>query len=109
MGEKIGFFKDAGGYVRFYLVVNKLEDYYAVVSVFEVSSWYDDETKSYDEGELYLTAHIKWDGCSHINFSEDGYKHLCGKHYWKELGEMMLSLYEVVTSKIKNYDNRVAE
>ena len=109
MGEKIEFFKYQGGYVRFYLTVDKLEDYFAEVSVFEVSSWSADETKTYDDGELYLTAYIKWDGCSHVIFSEEGYKHLCGKYYWEEHGKMMLNLYEVVTSKIKSYDKSVAE
>lgn len=30
--------------------------------------------------ESYLTAMIKWDGCSHFNFGDkDGYIHLCGQ------------------------------
>jgi hypothetical protein len=32
------------------------------------------------EDEKYLSAYIKWDGCSHFWFGdEDKYQHLCGK------------------------------
>ena len=109
MNEKIEFVKDEKGYVRFYLEINALESHYADVSVFEVTSWNCDDEHSYNESELRLKATIKWDGCSHVNFEDSGYLHLCGKSYWVEHGKMMLALYETIASKITGYNKDVAE
>lgn len=31
-----------------------------------------------EDAQPYLTGFIKWDGCSHFYFGDEGYLHLCG-------------------------------
>lgn len=71
--------------------------------VFEINSWYQDNT--YDDKDLYLKAWIKWDGCSHFNFGdEDGYLHLCGKHYIDEMDKVLQAVWKLASEKIPKFN-----
>ena len=93
---------EAHNMINFYGVITKQEDHFLEMDVFEVTEWHMDNTIS--DPELYLQAHIKWDGCSHVTFADEGYIHLCGKVYWKRHSEIMLKIYEYASKTIKNFD-----
>lgn len=46
------------------------------------------------ETEAYLSCTIKWDGCSHFNFGDGGYLHLCGGEYFFLHCALMRRLFE---------------
>lgn len=63
-----------------------------------------DTVRDIKEAQTCLEGMVKWDGCSHYNFGEDGYMHLCGwnnvesfaelcKHIHTKCGEMMKGDY----------------
>ena len=77
-------------------------------TVYEATGWAGDNNEIVDT-EHYLTGYVKWDGCSHFNFgNNDGYMHLCGKHDWESLKDVMDALWEVCRKKIINFDEEVA-
>ena len=105
--DKVEFFKDTSGSVRFYLTLDEVEEHYACFTVYEVNQWYMDNT--YDEGEPCLEGSIKWDGCANIQFLGMQYKHFCGKRYIVEYGQMLIELFQTVTSYIGGYDKEIGE
>lgn len=96
------------GTPQFLIEYNKDQTYESVIyfTVYEVISWNMDETVH--DTEEYLQACIKWDGCSHINFSEDGYKHLCGRFFFDQHIKVMNAIWEVAKKKVKGWDAEVA-
>jgi len=91
-----------------YLIDFKDQDFEHRVEfeVYEVMSWsLEGEVM---ETEDYLTGYIKWDGCSHIWFSDEGYKHLCGKSFWDNHAKVMSTIWDMCTKKIKNFDKELA-
>jgi hypothetical protein len=42
-----------------------------------------------EDAQPYLTGFIKWDGCSHFYFGDDGYLHLCGLDEIEKLGVVL--------------------
>lgn len=55
------------------------------------------ESGDYSENELedaqpYLTGMIKWDGCSHFYFGNEGYIHLCGLDQIEKLQKVLQRL-----------------
>lgn len=109
---------DKNGYVNFLLKVTEKTDYYISFEVYDVIAWGEDkDTGKYtipSNVELYLTATIKWDGCSHFWFGEeedgkqDGYINVCGKHCFEEHIMLMRELYEFGSKNIKCWDDEVA-
>lgn len=75
--------------------------------VYEVVSW-DMDGKPGDI-EKYMSGYIKWDGCSHVDFGEGGYIHLCGKVCWERHAQIVLRLYDYAVARIPRYDPSVAE
>ena len=72
-------------------------------TVHEVTSWNTDN--SVRETEKYLSATIKWDGCSHVTFGdEDGYIHICGENSWKNHIRVMEALLDLAKSNLKSWD-----
>jgi len=55
-----------------------------------------------EDAQPYLTGLIKWDGCSHFYFGEDGYLHLCGLDRIENLNKVLTKLIEL--AKLKNVD-----
>lgn len=95
------------GYLYFYAEITQKEDSFVDFNVYEVDSWHCDSINTPVNPKLYLLGTIKWDGCSHIYFSPDNYKHLCGKEYFKRHGEMLMTLYEKVVLLIPNYNKDI--
>jgi len=91
-----------GEMVLFLLEVTKTEDHYLDFNLYEVTSW--SLKNEVMNTELYANGTIKWDGCSHITFFEDGYKHLCGRHCWQKHCDAMKKLYVFASENIKDFD-----
>jgi hypothetical protein len=48
------------------------------------------------EAERYIDGHVKWDGCSNINFgdeSSDGYMHFCGREGIEQMSKVLLRVF----------------
>jgi len=124
-GQKLDFEKlqqfvvDEEGLAQFLLKITEETDYCICFEVYEVSAWKEDpKTKRYTvpcDVELYLTATIKWDGCSHFWFGEeedgkqDGYIHLCGKCCFDKHVKLIQELFEFGSKRIKRFDHEVAQ
>lgn len=52
-----------------------------------------DTTRDVNEGEHYITGHVKWDGCSNIDFGDDGRLHLCGGDAITQLADTLKVVY----------------
>lgn len=100
--DKIVILHEAHNMVNFFGITTEKDDHYLNMDVFEVNSWTMDNEIS--EPELYLKAYIKWDGCSHVTFVDEGYIHLCGKIYWDRHSEVMKNIYEYASKNIKRFD-----
>lgn len=51
-------------------------------------------TREPDEGWLYASMSIKWDGCSDVEFGE-GFGHFCSATEAFETGELLAHIYEL--------------
>lgn len=109
--------RDSRDYPIFVAEITELDWYCVTFKVFSVSAWFPDENGKYTYDKLeeeyyrpYLSAYIKWDGCSHVDFGEpenkgrDGYLHLCGVDAWKEHVGLMEWLYKEASRLIENFD-----
>lgn len=72
-------------------------------NIHEVISWTGETNEIYDK-ELYLKGEIKWDGCSHFWFGEDGYIHMCGKDSFEDHKKVFDAVWELASKKIKGWD-----
>lgn len=86
-------FDPLGGGFGFIIKVTGHCDHHANFDVDEVVSL-DADTREVSEVEGYLDAYIKWDGCSHFNFGQDGYIHLCGGNMFYQHIALMKRLFE---------------
>ena len=99
--------KDKNGWIVFAVETVEIGDAWVKYSVESVGSW-DGETGEPFEPELYLHAHMKWDGCCHVTFGErldehgnrDGYLHLCGHEAWHQHVELMRLLWQFAREDI---------
>ena len=83
---------------------------YVQVEVFSICGWAGDEGKelyflkrdwvssdetvnSIDEAELYLTASMKWDGCTNFDWGR-GADHFCGVHDFANHAALMRYLWD---------------
>lgn len=96
------------GCVQFLIEWTNVTDYIADFNVWEVVSYCGENFKEIAETELYLKGSVKWDGCSHFWFGNEGYMHLCGKNCWERHVQVMNTLWEVVSKKIVKFDFEVA-
>jgi hypothetical protein len=92
---------DPDGFPQFRATVEELASHWVEFSVREIVGYEEgDKAKPlFDHpdsgpGEIYLSATIKWDGCSHVNFGEEGYLHLCGAESWQRHCRLMEWLYK---------------
>ena len=75
-------------------------------TVYSVEGWTGDENDETftetdpDLYELLFTATVKWDGCSHVNFGDDGYLHLCGGPFWKRLPVVVRAAWNLVAELV---------
>lgn len=54
----------------------------------------DKSTPDIKKANTYMTGRVKWDGCSHYYFGDEGYIHLCGKGYIKSHAEIVEKVYK---------------
>lgn len=57
------------------------------------SSYSPDIVESTEEAETYLEGSVKWDGCSNINFFDNGYAHFCGMNEALRVGLVLQHIY----------------
>ena len=87
---------DAGtreNYVEYVLEIEEQSSYLYKCVVYQVESWtLEGEVYILDEVPL-LRLVIKGDGCSHADFGDDGYVHLCGARDYAGLAQVLEELY----------------
>lgn len=54
-------------------------------------------TKNIDKAQVFLSGHIKWDGCSNMKFDEQDHVmlHFCKKKSAQDVGKLMGYLYDM--------------
>jgi len=83
------------GEARFVMDIIEKEDTHVKVAVSEVTSWPTDLSNYAGwSTEEYLEATIKWDGCCHVWFADEGYVHICGVQAWKHHCAVMEWIYK---------------
>lgn len=63
----------------------------------------DDSINGLEDAQPYLTGFIKWDGCSHFYFGDQGYLHLCGLNEIDKLREILNRLMDRAKDKGVEY------
>ena len=96
------------GYVRFFIEILKDTDYFLSFNLYAINCWELDHTPIVEEKEPYLTGYIKWDGCSHFNFGNQGYLHLCGEKSFIIHSEIIIYLFEIAAQLITKWENKTA-
>ncbi len=61
----------------------------------EVVGWQNEHDPTTFELELYLSATIKADGCSHFYFGDQGYLHFCGECNFRLHMALIKKLYQI--------------
>lgn len=59
----------------------------------------DFSTNGLEDAQPYLTGFVKWDGCSHFYFGDDGYLHLCGIERIEQLRIVLQRLIDRARTK----------
>lgn len=99
---------ESNGYVYFTIEWEGDDfEYSANFTVHKVASWTME--KEICDTEPYLEGLVKWDGCSHITFAEDGYMHLCGKVAFDWHVAVMSGIWKKCSEKIVKFNHEVAE
>jgi hypothetical protein len=95
------------GMVEFTVQV-EVSDYSMNCVVYKATGW--TMGNEIIEDEKYLSAYIKWDGCSHFWFGdEDKYQHLCGKTAVDNHCKVLQAVWELAEKSIREFDKEVAE
>lgn len=106
-------FIEENNLVLFQYEIKDVSEASITFNVYEVLDWlYNEENGGYDvvgDTELYLEAFMKWDGCNHFWFGNEGYMHLCGDGAVKMHQKVMEKCLEISKTKIKRYDCSEAE
>lgn len=50
-------------------------------------------TTDITQAKPWASMAIKWDGCSHLYFNDEGYFHVCGYDNWTRFNEMIANLF----------------
>lgn len=64
----------------------------------------DFETIEDKDQDTFIKGTIKWDGCSHMYYGDDGYIHLCGAESFYEMIELHRRIFKLASEKIKAWD-----
>lgn len=59
----------------------------------------DHSKNGLEDAQPYLTGFIKWDGCSHMYFGDEGYLHLCGLNTFEKLQKVLQKLIDRAREK----------
>lgn len=98
------------GKPQFVMDVVEKDDSHVKVSVMEITAW-PAELSEYEKSagittgwstEEYLEAVVKWDGCCHVWFADDGYVHICGVQAWKHHCALMEWIYKTAFALIED-------
>lgn len=73
------------------LTVTDTKTHSVSATVEEVVAW--DEDGSPLEFQPYLKCAMKWDGCSHLWFGDEGYLHICGAECFEKHLFLIKELY----------------
>lgn len=67
-----------------------------------------DTTADVEDAALYLSGHIKWDGCANLHFDEQDncMLHFCGPGDVEALGAMLMALHELAREVMPKADWR---
>jgi hypothetical protein len=57
----------------------------------------DRPVESIDDAERFMNGHVKWDGCSNLEFDDSAecMLHFCGKQHAVRLGALMGAIYDL--------------
>jgi hypothetical protein len=104
------FIKDGDfiNYIVKYEEKQKYIDTSITFEVYEIVSWDLDNKPYIDEAEIYAKCFVKWDGCSHIEWGDDGYIHMCGRVSYDNHIKVVNAIWEFAKSKITRFNNEVA-
>lgn len=95
------------GLCWFDVEIEDISDYHVDFMVYEVLSWEYPEGTPLDK-DLYMKAGMRWDGNSYIALNPSaGGLTLYNKEDFKVLSEVIMKVYDLATSLIKNYDEVV--
>lgn len=95
-------------YVNFIAEITAKSDTHIDLTMYEVISWSGEDNAPCDREE-YLKAYLKWDGCSHVWFQDDGYLHICGKRDFEAHVKAINWLYELAETHIARFSKEIAE
>lgn len=69
-----------------------------------------DTTSKFEDGEMFLSGTIKWDGCSNWNFNDKKVMiHFCGRKDATSIGRLIDHLYQITKECLPKYDIKCAE
>lgn len=80
-----------------FVLKHKKKEHYVEFNMEEVTEWESDESIS--KTEPYLRGTVKWDGCMHLWFGDNGYMHFCGKRDIERHKKVMDTLCEIFENK----------
>lgn len=96
--------------------------YSAEFKVYIISGWSTKESIRYygdihqdkrdiESAPVYMSGHIKWDGCSNVQFDEQEkcMLHFCGRKDAMKVGELFNRLYEEASKNIERVDLKLMD
>ena len=94
-----------GDYIESLIEFDEGQDFEAYMSfkVYEVEAWNSENIPQ--EKELYLRGTIKWDGCSNLDIGDH---HFCGRQGYDSHIKIVNALWELARTKIKGWNEEVA-
>lgn len=95
---------DDDKYLVYYLEIKESHNHCIMVDVTRGTGWDPENNHAVVDTEEVLHAYIKWDGCVHINFKDNGYQYLAGQGDIEMFNEMMEKLYKFGCQYIPNFD-----
>lgn len=103
-------------------VIFEPNEYYTDFKVYKITAWsmnnstryYENKNKQrthIENADVFMSGHIKWDGCSNIKFDEQDrcMLHFCGKKDAMKIGELMERLYDEGSKYIEHIDRSIYE
>lgn len=70
-----------------------------------------DQVEKPELAQVYLSGHIKWDGCANLRFDEQDrvMLHFCGRRDAEKVGKLLGRLYDNAADLITRWDKSLAE
>lgn len=61
-------------------------------------------TNDIEKAQPVIKGHIKYDGCSHVDFGDDGYIHICGSDSWLNFIEAIKRIYDISKENLRSFE-----